>query len=72
MLRLLAFYFVTNMIFCNTKPPFKKIIGIILYLQVVQQEMCKITGLSILGEYYEEVVPNFKEFSYVEGMVLDA
>lgn len=72
MLRLLAFYFVTYMFFRNTKPPFKKLIGIILYLWVAQQAMCNITGLSILGGYYEKVVPNFEEFSYVEGRVLAA
>jgi len=30
-------------------------------------EMCNITSLSSLREYYEEVVPSFKEFLYVEG-----
>jgi hypothetical protein len=29
--------------------------------------MCNITSLSSLREYYEEVVPSFKEFLYVEG-----
>lgn len=30
-------------------------------------EMRNITDLSSLGEYYEEVIPTFKDFSYVKG-----